>query len=150
MVNRIRTVNPCGSNKVFNSRFCVNSWVWHETPEESRGTCRPKFCDNKNKNVVNSTNILSWLVGWVLWHINLWRLTPDPFLCKKQFSLVWVHSLIVKKTFLFQTIRFSQTVLIRFSQTVLTGYLDWTDLFNQFSQGTQFRYQNSSISSSSI
>ena len=31
----------------------------------------------------------------------------------KQFSLAWVHSLIVKKTFLFQAIQFSQTVLIQ-------------------------------------
>ena len=29
MVNKIGTVYTCGSNK-----FCVDSQVWHETPEE--------------------------------------------------------------------------------------------------------------------
>ena len=34
----------------------------------------------------------------------------------KQFSLVWVNSLIVNKTFLFQAIQFGQTVLNQTSQ----------------------------------
>ena len=34
MVNRIGKVYPCGSNKGFSMRFCVDFWVQHETPEE--------------------------------------------------------------------------------------------------------------------
>ena len=43
-----------------------------------------------------------WLVGWVLWHINLCRLFNinsifmQIVLIQKKFSLAWVHSLIVK------------------------------------------------------
>ena len=48
-------------------------------------------------------------------------LMPNSFLYKlfyfKQFSLAWVHSLIVK-TFLFQAIKFIQTILIQFSISV--------------------------------
>ena len=58
------------------------------------------------------------LVGWVLWHINLCRLSNEQinFYINNQFyfkriSLAWVHSL--SKTFLFQAIQFSQTVLIQ-------------------------------------
>ena len=58
MVNRIRTVYPCGSNKEFSSRFCVGSRIRHETPEEGRRTYRPKR-DYTNKDEVNSLNILS-------------------------------------------------------------------------------------------
>ena len=50
--------------------------------------------NNSNKNFT--------LVGWILWHINLCRLfntksfyTNNQFYFK-QFSLAWVHSLIVK------------------------------------------------------
>ena len=52
MVNRIRTIYPCGLNEGFSSRFCVGSWVGHETPE----------CNNEDED--NSPNILSnknWL-----------------------------------------------------------------------------------------
>ena len=59
MVNRIGTVYPCDSNKEFSSRFCVDSQVWHETPEEGRRTYWPKRCDCNNKDEVNSPNILS-------------------------------------------------------------------------------------------
>ena len=59
MVNRIGTVYPCGSNKGFSSRFCVDSWVWHETPEEGRRTYRPKRCEYNNKDEVDGPNILN-------------------------------------------------------------------------------------------
>ena len=39
-------------------RFCVDSRVWHETPEGGRRTYRPKRCDYNNKDEVNSPNIL--------------------------------------------------------------------------------------------
>ena len=61
--------------------------------------------------------LVGWLVGW---QFNLSRLfnAKSIFIQKiqfyfKQFSLAWVHSLIVKKTFLFQTIQFIQRVLIQ-------------------------------------
>ena len=52
-----------------------------------------------------------WLVGWVLWHINLCRLCQIYFYANsqlyfKQFSLAWVHSLIVK-TVVIQLIQLS-------------------------------------------
>ena len=67
------------------------------------------------------TLVVGWLICWVLWHINFSRLfnAKSIFYANnqfyfKQFSLAWVHSLIVK-TFLFQAIQFSQTVLIQLS-----------------------------------
>ena len=62
------------------------------------------------------------------------------------------------KTFLFQAIQFSQTVLIqtiKFSISTVFVHTQLnvkTALFQtvQFSMSTQFKYQNSSISSSSI
>ena len=59
MVNRIRTVYPGGSNKGFSSRFCVDSRVRYETPEEGRGIYWPKHGDYSNKHEDNSPNILS-------------------------------------------------------------------------------------------
>ena len=59
MINRIGTVYPCGSNKGFSSKFCVDSQVWHERPEEGRRTSQSKHCDYNNKDEVNSLNILS-------------------------------------------------------------------------------------------
>ena len=59
MVNRIGTVYPCGSNKGFSLGFYVDSWVWHETPEEGQRTYQLKCCDYKSKDEVNSPNILS-------------------------------------------------------------------------------------------
>ena len=58
MVNRIGTVDPGGSNKGFSSRFCVNSWVRHETPEEGRWTYQLKR-DYNNQDEVSNPNILS-------------------------------------------------------------------------------------------
>ena len=54
----LATVNPGGSNKWFSSRFCVNSSVWHETPEEGWSTCQLKR-DYNNKDEINTPNILS-------------------------------------------------------------------------------------------
>ena len=59
MINRIGTVYPWGSNKGFSSRFCVDSRVWHETPEEGWKTHQPKHCDYNNKDELNRSNILS-------------------------------------------------------------------------------------------
>ena len=81
----------------------------------------------------------------------------------KQFSLVWVHSLIVK-TFLFQIIQFSQTVVIRLIQFSMGIDFLYTQLYIetvlyetiQFSISTQFKckysliVKNISISSYSV
>ena len=45
--------------KRFRLRFCVDSRVRHETPEEGRRTYQPKRCDDSNKYKVISLNILS-------------------------------------------------------------------------------------------
>ena len=58
-VNRIRTTYPWGSNKGFSSRFCVDSRVRCETPEEDRRTYLPKHCGYNNKDEVKSLNILN-------------------------------------------------------------------------------------------
>ena len=55
MVNRITTVYPCGLNKGFNLRFCVDFQVQHETLRIYQQKC----CEYNNKNEVNSLNILS-------------------------------------------------------------------------------------------
>ena len=59
MVNRIGSFYPCGSKNEFSWKFCVDSRVWHETPEEGRRTYQLKRCDYNNKDEVNSPNILS-------------------------------------------------------------------------------------------
>ena len=59
MADRIGTVYARKLNEGFSFRFCVGSLVWHETPEEGRGTYRPKCCEYYNKNGVNSPNILT-------------------------------------------------------------------------------------------
>ena len=59
----------------------------------------------------------------------------------------------LSKTFLFQAIQFSQTVLIQTIQFSLsTVSMSKTVLYQtiQFSISTQFKYQNSSISSNSF
>ena len=45
MINRIGTIYPCGSNKGFSSRFYVDCWVGHETPDEVLRTYRPKHSE---------------------------------------------------------------------------------------------------------
>ena len=59
------------------------------------------------------SRLVGWLDGWILLHINLCRLfNAKSFIYEnsqlyfKQFSLAWVHSLIVK-TVLIQLIQFS-------------------------------------------
>ena len=75
-------------------------------------------------------NSYCWLVGWVLWHINLCRLfnaksifirprISTQFKCK--------YSLIVK-TFIFQTIQFIQTVLIQLIQICISTDFVYTQL----------------------
>ena len=59
MVNRIGTVYPCDSNKGFSSRFCVDSRIRHETPEEGLKTYQLKRCEYNNKDEVNGPNILN-------------------------------------------------------------------------------------------
>ena len=59
MVNRIWIVKPYGLNKGFGSRFCVDSRIWHETPEEGRGAYHLKRREYKNKSKVISLNIIS-------------------------------------------------------------------------------------------
>ena len=59
---------------------------------------------------------MQWLVGFYGISTFVGNLMPNLFYADsqfyfKQFSLAWVHSLIVK-TFLFQAIQFSQTVPI--------------------------------------
>ena len=38
MINRIGTVKPCGSNKGFSLRFCVDFQVQNETPDEMKAS----------------------------------------------------------------------------------------------------------------
>ena len=91
--------------------------------------------------------VVGWLVVWVYGiSIFVGYLTPNPFYTNiqfyfKQFSLAWVHCLIVK-TFLFQGIQFSQTVQIQTIQFSISI------VFVNIS--TQFKCQNSSISSNSV
>ena len=59
MVNKIGTVDPCGSNKGFSLKFCVDNRVQHETPEEGRRTYRLKY-DYNNKDEVSSLNNLDY------------------------------------------------------------------------------------------
>ena len=57
MANGIRTGDPCGFNKGFNSKFREGSQV-RQTPEESRRTYRLK-CGNNNKDEDNSPKSLN-------------------------------------------------------------------------------------------
>ena len=58
MVNIIGTVYHCGLNKGFNLRFCEDSQVQHEMPEEDPRIYQLKHGYN-NKDDINSINILS-------------------------------------------------------------------------------------------
>ena len=58
MANRIRTGNPRGFNKGHSSKFHEGSRV-RQTPEEGRGTYRPKRCGNNNKEEDNSPKTLN-------------------------------------------------------------------------------------------
>ena len=59
MVNAIRTIYSSGLKKEFNLRFCVGSWVQHETPEESWRIHQPKYCEYNNKDEDYSPNTLN-------------------------------------------------------------------------------------------
>ena len=59
MVNRIGTVYSRELNKGFSLRFCVDTRLGHETPDEDRRTYRPKRSDYNNEDEINSPNILS-------------------------------------------------------------------------------------------
>ena len=48
---------PAGFNKGHSSKFCEGSQV-RQTPEEGRGTYRPKRCGNNNKDEDNSPKTL--------------------------------------------------------------------------------------------
>ena len=76
----------------------------------------------KKKEKEIKWQMFCFVLVWFFWFYGISTfvsyLTLNPFLCYnqfyfKQFSLARVHSLIVKKTFLFQTI---QTVLIQLIQ----------------------------------
>ena len=58
MANGIRTGDPSGFNKGRSSRFCEGSRA-RKTPEEGRGTYRPKRCGNSNKDEDNSPKTLN-------------------------------------------------------------------------------------------
>ena len=122
IVNRIGIVFPCGSNKGLSSRFCVDSRIRHETPEEGRRTYWSKRCEYINKDVVNSQNILRknnyqalsqiiLLVGWVcfLWHI-------------KHCWLFNAKSIFIQKTVLFQTIQFNLSTQFKYVKNSISSY----------------------------
>ena len=54
MVNGIRASDPRWLNKERGSKFYVGSRVQQKTPEESRGTYRPKCLRYKNKDEENT------------------------------------------------------------------------------------------------
>ena len=56
MINGIRTINPCGLNKVFDSKFHVGSQIWQETPEKSLRTHWRKSCEYNRKDEDNNPN----------------------------------------------------------------------------------------------
>ena len=59
MVNRIRTLYPCGLNKGFGLKFYVSFQVRQETTEESWRMHQPKRCECDNKDEDNSLNTLN-------------------------------------------------------------------------------------------
>ncbi len=58
MANGIRTGDPRRFNKGRCSKFRVGS-RFRQTPEEGRGTYRPKCCGNNNKGEDNSPKTLN-------------------------------------------------------------------------------------------
>ena len=59
MANRIRTGNPCGSNKERSSKFHVGSRV-QQTPEEGWRKYQWKHCRNNSKDEDNSPKTLNY------------------------------------------------------------------------------------------
>ena len=58
MANRIRTGDPRGFNIGHSLKFREGSQVW-QTPEEGRGTYRPKYWGNNNKDEDDSPKTLN-------------------------------------------------------------------------------------------
>ena len=58
----IRTICPCGLNKGFSLKFCLDSQVRHEKPEEGWRVHRPKHCEYSNKDEDSSLNILDYFI----------------------------------------------------------------------------------------
>ena len=58
MAKGIRTGDPLGFNKGRSSKFRVGSRVQY-TPEETRRTYRPKYCDNNNKDEDNGPKTIN-------------------------------------------------------------------------------------------
>ena len=71
----------------FTSRFRVDSWIRHETPEEGRRTYRPKHCEYNNKDEVNSPNIQSNVLFWLTQRVH------EDNVKKKKKPLVWIKFL---------------------------------------------------------
>ena len=126
--------------------------------------------DNKPDFISQSGEILlSWLVGWVLCHINLSRLFNVKSIFKqivsfRLFSLAWVHSLIVKNisisSYSVYSIQFSISTDFVYTQLNVKTILYWTNQFRvskvsmsetvplqniQFSISTQFKCKYSLI-----
>ena len=59
MVNEIRKIYPDGLNKGFILRFCIGSWVQHETPEKVWSRYQPKCYQYNNEDEDNCPNFLS-------------------------------------------------------------------------------------------
>ena len=59
IVKRTKTIYHRKLNKEFSSKFCVGSWVWHNTPEDGRRGYRLKRSEYNNENEGNCPNILS-------------------------------------------------------------------------------------------
>ena len=59
MVNEIKTIYPSRLYKVFRSKFCVSTRVWHKTTEEDQRTYQPKRYAYNNEDDYASPNILS-------------------------------------------------------------------------------------------
>ena len=142
--------------------------------ERGKSVLLVQFDDDDYTVKVHIGRFCCWLFELNGISIFVGYLMPNPFLYK-QSSLVWIHSLIVK-TFLFQTIQFSQTALVQTIQfsinivfihtllnfkTVLfqtiqfnvsTVSMSKTVLFQAalFSRSRQFKYQNSSISNNLV
>ena len=58
MANGIKAGDPCGFNKGRSLKIREGSRV-RQTPEEGRGTYRPKSCGNNNKDEDNSPKTLN-------------------------------------------------------------------------------------------
>ena len=110
---------------------------------------------NLTNKQTNKQHITFRLVGWlVFWHINMCRLfnaksiffTNDQFYFK-QFSLAWVHSLIVKNSFYFKLFSLFKQLSIIIQLSASTVSMSKTVQFQtiQSSKSMQFKYNYSLI-----